>query len=344
MSVGSTSSLNMIYRMFLQHGDYVISEEYSFATAVETSHPMGCRFVGVKMDEEGMLPESLDSILTNWDVEARGARKPFLVYTVPTGHNPTGSTLSTVRRKAVYKVAQKHDLVLIEDEPYYFLQMQPYVSGDSTPAPMPKTNEEFIATLVPSLLSMDVDGRVIRLDSFSKVLSPGARCGWIVASQQVCERFQRHSEVSVQQPSGFTQVIFHRLLDEQWGHGGYLQWLLNLRVQYTARRNALMAACEKYLPREVASWTPPAAGMFHWISLDMAKYPTAKDAQSIENEVFQALLDRGVLVTPGSYFLSEKDKPLEKVFFRATFAAAVDQPHSEKLRMGAPAVILKLRN
>lgn len=321
LSVGSTSSLDMVYRMFLERGDCVISEEYTFATAVESSHPLGCKFVGVRMDGEGMIPEALDEMLLNWNVAARGARKPFLIYTVPSGQNPTGSTQGTARRQEIYKVAQKHDLVIVEDEPYYFLQMGPYVSGNET-APLPKSHEEFIKSLVPSLLSMDVDGRVVRLDSFSKVLSPASRCGWIVASQQVCERFQRHGECSVQCPSGFTQIILHRLLDEHWGHGGYLDWLVSIRVAYTARRNSMLKSCDAHLPKEVASWTPPTAGMFHWISLDLSKHPGGKDAQTVEDEVFNAAIALGVLVTPGSYFLAEHGHVLEKVFFRVTFAAA----------------------
>jgi len=311
----------MVYRMFLERGDYVISEEYTFATAVETSHPMGCNFVGVKMDEQGMIADALDELLENWDVEARGARKPFLLYTVPSGQNPTGATQGPERRRQIYKVAQRHDLIIIEDEPYFFLQMNKY--GVPAP-PLPKTHEEFIKSLIPSLLSMDVDGRVVRLDSFSKVLAPGSRCGWIVAPTQICERIQRHGEVSTQHPSGFTQVILHRLLDEEWGHGGYLDWLVSLRLEYSSRRDVLMKACDEFLPKSVASWTPPNAGMFHWVNLDVSKHPEfgKKSVKSIEEEMFKAAIAQGVLVTPGSYFLAEQDKEPEKMFFRTTYAAA----------------------
>jgi aromatic amino acid aminotransferase I len=311
----------MVYRMFLERGDYVISEEYTFATAVETSHPMGCKFVGVKMDEQGMIADALDELLENWDVEARGARKPFLLYTVPSGQNPTGATQGPERRRQIYKVAQRHDLIIIEDEPYFFLQMNKY--GVPAP-PLPKTHEEFIKSLIPSLLSMDVDGRVVRLDSFSKVLAPGSRCGWIVAPTQICEKIQRHGEVSTQHPSGFAQVILHRLLDEEWGHGGYLDWLVNLRLEYSSRRDVLMKACDEFLPKSVASWTPPNAGMFHWVNLDVSKHPEfgKKSVKSIEEEMFKAAIAQGVLVTPGSYFLAEQDKEPEKMFFRTTYAAA----------------------
>lgn len=214
------------------------------------------------MDEQGLLPESLDDILTNWDEKAKGARKPHLLYTVPTGQNPTGATQSIERRREVYRVAQKHDIYIVEDEPYYFLQMQPYTGADGPSVPPPANHKEFLKALIPSFLSIDLDGRVLRLDSFSKVVSPGSRVGWIVASEQIIERFVRHFETSTQNPSGISQLVLFKLLDEQWGHSGYLDWLIHLRMQYTKRRDTIVQACEKYLPREVASWIAPAAGMF----------------------------------------------------------------------------------
>lgn len=223
------------------------------------------------MDGEGLLPEAMDEVLTNWDAKSRGARKPFLLYTVPSGQNPTGATQGTERRKAIYKVAQKHDVYIIEDEPYYFLQMQPYTGANSPSVPPPASNEEFLKALVPTYLSMDIDGRVMRMDSFSKVIAPGTRVGWITASEQIVERFIRHNECSNQNPSGISQVVLYKLLDESWGHDGYLKWLINLRLQYTERRDVILAACGKYLPKDIVTWDPPAAGMF--VSYSSALHP-----------------------------------------------------------------------
>ncbi len=262
LTVGSTSALDHAYRMFCERGDYVLSEEYTFASAVETALPLGLKFVGIKMDDQGLIPESMDEILTNWDIKARRARKPYLLYTVPSGQNPTGATQGTARRREIYRVAQKHDLYILEDEPYYFLQMQPYTGPNAPVIPPPSSNEEFLCSLVPTFLSMDVDGRVMRMDSFSKVIAPGTRLGWITASEQIIERFVRANECTVQNPSGLSQMVLFKMLDEHWGHGGYLQWLINLRMEYTSRRDVILAACEKYLPRDLVSWNPPAAGMF----------------------------------------------------------------------------------
>lgn len=252
----------MAYRMFCERGDHILAEEYTFATAVETAAPLGVKAASVKMDEQGILPSDLDDVLTNWDEKARGSRKPWVLYLIPSGQNPTGATAGEQRRRDVYKIAQKHDLIIFEDEPYYFLQMQPYTGPNAPDVPPPASHEAFIKALVPSYLSMDVDGRVLRLDSFSKVVAPGTRVGWLVGAEQLIERFTRHSEVSTQNPSGVSQMVLYKLLDEAWGHKGYLDWLINIRMEYTGRRDILCNACEEYLPKSVTSWVAPAAGMF----------------------------------------------------------------------------------
>ena len=266
-TIGSTGALEQALRMFCDRarGDSVLTEDFSFSTALETIAPLGIKAVGARIDEQGLVPEAMDELLSGWDEEARGSRKPHVLYTVPSGQNPTGATQGLERRKAIYKVAQKHDLYILEDEPYYFLQMQPYTGRNNQPddsTAAPATVDAFLDSLIPSLVSMDVDGRVMRMDSFSKVLVPGSRLGWITASAQVVERYQRHAEVASQGPSGFSQVILHKLLDGTWGHEGYLRWLMSLRQGYTRRRDALLAACEDHLPADIVSWTPPAAGMF----------------------------------------------------------------------------------
>ncbi|GJC80186.1 aromatic amino acid aminotransferase C56E4.03 [Colletotrichum liriopes] len=141
-TVGSTGALEQTLRMFCDkdRNDSVLTEEYSFSTALETIAPLGVKAVGVPVDAEGLLPEAMDEILTKWDPEARGGRrKPHLLYT-----NPTGATQSAARRRAIYAVAQKHDLYIIEDEPYYFLQMQPYTGPDAPSAPPPASVSEFL--------------------------------------------------------------------------------------------------------------------------------------------------------------------------------------------------------
>lgn len=343
MTCGSTSGLEIALRMFTERGHYVITEEYTFSSAIETVAPMGAKMLGIKMDADGMLPDDLDNILSNWDETARRAPKPFLVYTVPTGQNPTASTQSLQRRKQIYAVAEKHDLFILEDEPYFFLQMDPFVSGQTHPDSSsfkPAPVAEFLTNLVPSYLSLDTSGRVLRLDSFSKIIAPGSRCGWVTGAPQVIERFMRHSEVSAQNPAGFSMIALYNLLEENWGHQGFLEWLMYIRAEYTRRRDIIVNACEKHLPAEVASWVPPKAGMFHWIHVDVTKHPLCKARAGkidfatlveIEDAVFLAGVDQGVLIAKGSWFRAQKGTDQE-LFFRTTFAAAPAEKIVEAIR------------
>ncbi|KAL2757637.1 hypothetical protein ACRALDRAFT_1054848 [Sodiomyces alcalophilus JCM 7366] len=344
-TVGSTGALEQALRMLCDksRGDSVLTEEYSFSTALETIAPLGVKAFGVRMDDQGLLPEDMDAMLSNWDEAARGARRPHVLYTVPSGQNPTGATQSAERRAAIYAVCQEHDVYIIEDEPYYFLQMDPYSSGTGPPTPSPPPNpaespEDFLAKLVPSLLSMDIDGRVLRMDSFSKVLVPGSRLGWITASAQMVERFIRHAEVANQGPSGFSQALLWKLLDETWGHEGYLRWLASLRTHYTRRRNMLLAACEAHLPRDVVTWTPPAAGMFLWLKVDPSKHPghPHRSVLEIEEEIFDHAISNGVLCARGSWFRTEPGTPARDMFFRTTFASASEEAMEMAIqRLGA---------
>ncbi|KAK6509337.1 Aromatic/aminoadipate aminotransferase 1 [Arthrobotrys musiformis] len=343
MTVGSTSAFEMCLRSFCNRGDYFIADEYAFCSAIEAGRGLGIEAVGIHMDSEGMIPSHLDEVLSKWDEKERKAPKPFLIYLVPTGQNPTGSTQGTQRRQEIYAIAQKHDLIIIEDEPYYFLQMDKYVQGGSQSngsSVTPGSHDEFLKSLTPSYLSMDIEGRVIRLDSFSKVIAPGSRCGWLTTSSKICERLMRHNEVTVQAPSGFSQAILFKLLDEHWGHGKYLDWLVHIRKEYSTRRNIMLEACEKYIPREVATWTPPAAGMFLWFKIDSEKHPAygKKTPREIEHEIFEAVVDQKTLLAKGSWFFAGPEGTDPGVYLRATFAAAEESAMVEGIRRFANAL------
>ncbi|KAH6953989.1 putative L-kynurenine/alpha-aminoadipate aminotransferase [Ilyonectria sp. MPI-CAGE-AT-0026] len=319
-TVGSTAALEQIIRMLCdrERGDAVLTEEYTFSTALSTIVPLGIKVVGVKMDEQGLLPDVMDRILTSWD-DSNGVRKPHVLYTVPSGQNPTGATQGIERRHAIYKVCQKHDVFIIEDEPYYFLQMPSY-TGKAEPAEKkPQTVQDFVSGHVPSFISLDVDGRVLRMDSFPKM-------GWVTASKQVIQQFVRLAEVANQGPSGLAQIMLWKLLDETWGHEGYLEWLMSLKKNYTRRRNMLLAACEEFLPRDLVTWTPPAAGMFLWLKVDHTKHPEfpQRSILEIELDVFSNALENGVLCARGSWFRAEPHTAPSEVFFRTTFAAATE--------------------
>lgn len=381
MTQGSTSALDILFRMFCNKGDALLTEEYSFSSAIETALPMGLVPVGIKMDAKGMCPKDLEYVLSNWiegdclsQRKYGGAPRPRVMYIVPTGQNPTGATQDLQRRKDILAICEKYDVLILEDEPYYFLQMDDYVwksqqgQNGAQNAETPSDLATFLDALVPSYLSLATMGNVIRIDSFSKIIAPGSRTGWITGPAELVERFIRASEVSAQNPSGFSMMALFKLLEEEWGHEGFLKWLQFLRREYSSRRDGIVAACEDHLPTAIVKFDAPMAGMFHWLRVDGSKHPVwveksqnltteaEKEALllDIEEQIFRAAAANHVLVARGSWFRAEKDNhfqpamnghttngdvevPAQKdfntfMYFRMTFAAAPEDKIAEAVR------------
>ncbi|KAI9668282.1 MAG: Aromatic/aminoadipate aminotransferase 1 [Bathelium mastoideum] len=326
LTCGTTSAINIALQMFCDPGDWILVEEYTYSGTIDAAKAQNLNILGLKMDEFGLSPEDLDLKLSTWDI-ARG-KKPFILYTVPSGHNPTGITQSRSRRNALYQVAEKHDLYIIEDDPYYFLQLG--FDGSAEVDTLKPTNH-YLQQLPTSYLSLDVSGRVMRLDATSKILAPGLRCGWLTASSQVVQKFIVHTENSTQSTSGPSQVMLYKLLDEAWGHEGFLTWLRHLSMQYSHRRDILTQACEQYLPTNICSWTVPSEGMFLWIRFDVHEHPAVRLRDfvgygtsvqlDIEHKIYSNAKEKGVLVSKGSWFAAEKGQS-QDTYFRITFAAA----------------------
>jgi aromatic amino acid aminotransferase I len=131
----------------------------------------------------------------------------------------------------------------------------------------------------------------------------------------------------------------YKLLDEHWGHEGYLDWLIYIRLQYTARRNIMLAACEEHLPKELCRWKPPMAGMFHWIEIDWKRHPLAEKVKGgemsmaeLEDRIWLRVIDEGTLLIKGSWFQADQSAQLDKLFFRGTYAAAKGEQIVEAVR------------
>jgi aromatic amino acid aminotransferase I len=147
-------------------------------------------------------------------------------------------------------------------------------------------------------------------------------------------------DVCTQSPSGISQLVLYKLLEDHWGHAGYLDWLIHIRMEYTARRDAILTACERYLPKDIVSWVPPMAGMFHWMEIDYTKHPSypEKSMDDIEDELFLKNVDHGTLLMKGSFFYAEEDVEKDKMFFRATYAAAPFDKIQEAIKRFGDAV------
>ncbi|OGM51139.1 L-kynurenine/alpha-aminoadipate aminotransferase [Aspergillus bombycis] len=320
LTSGSTAALEIAFRIFCNRGDTVLAEQFTYPGAIEGAKLLGLAFEGVEMDVEGLRPAALQRILREWDL-SRGP-KPRVLYTVPTGQNPTGATQSTERRRAIYGIAEEHDLIIIEDDPYYFLRMGVYPPNQESTAKTPH---------LPSYLSLDRSGRVVRLDSAAKILAPGLRTGWVTASAQIIEKFIAYQEITTVEVNGPSQLMLWSLLDQTWGHQGFSSWLDHISSAYRTRRDALLRACDQYLPRDICAWDTPEYGMFLWLRLNWARHPLlrskleAVEGEELLSEVAERInnnaIENGVQVTKGLLF-TPNQQPNGELQFRLTFAAA----------------------
>lgn len=240
LTVGSTDGLNKTLELFVNdwspaRNDIterpgLLCETFVYGNVLSQIAPKGMQVVPIVADSGGMVaygPGSLDDVLSNWDY-SKGLL-PHIMYTVTMGHNPTGILLSIERRKQLYEVASRFDIIIVEDDPYWYLQFPSAAVNEAASRGMAKPKDvhiapdltvkgqrssgfEYLDSLVPSFLNIDIDGRVVRLDTFSKTVAPGCRLGWITAQPALIERFNRINETGTQQPSGFVQSLISELV------------------------------------------------------------------------------------------------------------------------------------
>ncbi|XP_040821923.1 kynurenine/alpha-aminoadipate aminotransferase, mitochondrial isoform X2 [Ochotona curzoniae] len=288
---GCQDGLCKAFEMIINPGDNILVNEPVYSGTLQALLPLGCNIINVASDEYGMIPASLKEILSQWKPEdAKNPKKntPKLLYTVPNGNNPTGNSLTGERKKEIYELGRKYDFLIIEDDPYYFLQ--------------------FNKPWAPTFLSMDVDGRVIRADSFSKVLSSGLRVGFITGPKPLIERVVLHTQVSSLHTSTFTQLMIYQLL-HQWGQDGFLAHIDRVVHFYRNQRDAALAAADKWLSG-LAEWHLPTAGMFLWIKV--------KGISDVKELIEEKAIEKEVLLVPGNGFYSNSSAP--SPYLRASFS------------------------
>ncbi|CAG8209850.1 unnamed protein product [Penicillium salamii] len=321
LTCGSTAAFEVAFRVLCDRGDTVLMEEYSYPGVQLSRGTGGSCADGVKIARH--------SNGCSWPA-TRGAR-------------------ASTKKRAIYDIAERHDLIIIEDDPYYFLPLKRNndipCNGDAGSGDKIGNETNFLSSLIPSYLAIDQTGRVVRLDSASKILAPGLRAGWVTASAQIIEKFIAYQEVSTVAVSGPSQLMLWKLLDQTWGHRGFFKWLEQLSQRYCDRLNILLKACNQYLPTQICSWTTPDCGTFFWISIDWYKHPlnqwdeqekSSSYALEAEDRVYKAAFENGAQVTKGSLF-HVKGGCDKKINFRLTFAAACEQEMDEGVRIFANA-------
>ncbi|KIK06739.1 hypothetical protein K443DRAFT_88812 [Laccaria amethystina LaAM-08-1] len=351
-------------------GEGVLASEWTYPSALAGMRPYGVRPVPVPMDGQGMRADALHKLLSEWDADTRGMPRPHVMYTIPVGQNPTGAVRG--RKRSMTYVSSLVNVIIVEDDPYYFLQLGPYATPAERSPASDDDEEYYLSQLVPSYLRFDYEGRVIRLDTFSKTIAPGCRLGWFTCNPVFAERLERQSETSTQAPCGFGQALVTTVLLD-WQSSGYIRWLkgmlllhlshFSLKMQYKHRRDffidclaeefhletepaihGIYEGCDVYHvsqrstvekpgylaekpdPAVLFSFVPPASGMFIWLKINFDNHPALSSvgSEELENKLWVALAEAGVLLGPGNMFSATPVSGNEEGFghFRVSFSNA----------------------
>ncbi|XP_006006334.1 kynurenine/alpha-aminoadipate aminotransferase, mitochondrial isoform X1 [Latimeria chalumnae] len=291
VTTGSQEGLCKAFEMLLNPGDTVLLDAPTYSGTLASLNPLGCNIINIPSDQHGIIPKALKEILAKWnskEVNSASSKAPKVLYTIPNGGNPTGASMTTERKQEIYQLARDYDFLIIEDDPYYFLQFQ--------------------KPWAPTFLSLDIDGRVIRTDSFSKILSSGLRIGFLTGPKPLVDRVILHIQASTMHTSTFTQlIVFHFL--KMRGQKGFLEHVDSVVEFYRKQRDAMVTAADKWL-KGIAEWHVPAAGMFLWIKL--------KGIPDTYQLIAEKALQKEVLLVPGASFNIDNTEPSSYV--RASFS------------------------
>ncbi|MCP4397404.1 MAG: PLP-dependent aminotransferase family protein [bacterium] len=227
---GSQGVLDALGKVLISPGDKIAVEAPTYLGAIQAFRPYEPQFIRMDMDDDGLVPESLEEVLKSHTIK--------FIYTVPTFQNPTGRSTTAERRKQIAEIVQKYDALLVEDDPYSALRYH----GEVLPA---------IKTFAPD--------NVVYITTLSKVLAPGLRIGICVAPELIQKWL-----VIVKQGVDLHTSTFSQALATEYLAGGYLaQQLPKITRLYRPKQEAMLNALEKYFPDNF-TWSKPEGGMFLW--------------------------------------------------------------------------------
>ncbi|CEQ38669.1 SPOSA6832_00119, partial [Sporobolomyces salmonicolor] len=338
VSVGSGSQdlINKAFCSLINDGDSVLLESPVYSGTLGLLKQHNCDLIVTSTDSEslaevsvdtaGMRPDALEDILANWTAKFPGKRFPKLLYTIPTGSNPTGCSSPLERREKILSLVRQYNLLLLEDDAYHYLSFDP-------------------ENITPSYFELEArsggeTGRVVRFDSFSKILSSGMRLGFLTAAKPLVDIVDLHTANTNLQPSSTTQAMVLVLLNK-WGLDGFLAHTRRVAAFYKAKRDMFEKVAHKYLDG-LASWVSPDAGMFVrpflplvpppssaltprtrarklFLDLHLTTDGTAGDSSSL---ISTTAVQKGVLAVPGVGFLPNGGV---SSFVRVSFSLATEE-------------------
>jgi 2-aminoadipate transaminase len=266
---GSQQGLDLVGRVLIDPGDPVIVELPTYSGAIAAFHNLQASLVGVPQDAEGIEIAGLDRAASELAKQGRPAK---FVYVTPNFQNPAGLLMSAKRRHELLEAAKRHDLVILEDDPYGSIYFEDVTTFEDT----------------RPIKADDTDNRVIYLGSFSKILVPGLRVAWMVAPAEIAQKVELCKQAADISSGVFDQRIVHGALA-----GGVIDRIApGLRAHYQAKRTVMERALESTLQGRV-KWTSPRGGFFLWIEL-----PAGVD----DRELFERAIKEKVSFVLGSAF------------------------------------------
>lgn len=269
ITAGSQQGLDLVSKVFLDPGDLVVLSAPTYLAATNAFKSYGALMESIPIDGEGMPPDLLEERM---ELLRTHGKHPKLLYLVPSFQNPAGVTIPLARRRKLLDLAIEYDMVLVEDSPYSELRY----SGEQ----------------VPPIKSMDEDGRVIYLGTFSKILAPGFRIAWCIAEGDILNKL-----IIVKQAADLCTNTFGQHIAAEYITRGYLdEHIVKIKAMYKNKRDLMLTAMEKHFPKE-AKWTRPDGGMFIWVTL-----PEHIDTK----EMFERAIENNVAYVVGSAFHADR--------------------------------------
>lgn len=298
VSAGSQEAICNAFAISLNCNDPVIIPSPMYAGTVDTLRPYAPKCIPIPQDKDGVIPDVLREKLEQ--AKRNGDPMPKIMYVIPTACNPTGVNVSYERKKEIYQMACEYNFLILEDDPYYLLH--------------------FLEKNPESFLSMDTEGRVLRFDSFSKVMSSGLRLGFVTGPTPLLKKMELITQVSVIHTSALSQIILNNLIDE-WGLDRLMESFVEVRQFYKEKRDHMVAACNKHLTG-LAEWNVPNGGMFIWLRV--------KGIDDTYDLAMKECMEKCLLVVPGhSFYLKDNDDG-NCVYIRLSFSI----PSIEEMDVG----------
>ena len=265
LTTGSQQVLDLFAWAMIDPGDVAIVEAPSYMAALTAFYNHGADFASVPVDGEGMVVSELPALIERLRKEGK---KPKFIYTIVNFQNPAGATMTVERRKELAAIAERYGLAIFEDDPYGYVR--------------------FDGEHLPSIFSFDKAGNTIYAGSFSKILSPGVRIGWVSGPKDIIRQMAVFKQAVDLCSSPITQVLTY-----EYCRKGYLDsHLPNIVQDYRVKRDAMEESFRKHLAPQGITWVKPEGGFFYWLNTGNID----------SGELARKALEKKVAILPGAPF------------------------------------------